>query len=183
MQTVNTDGDGDDTQKSLSKREKLYSQIIDAVNRLRHVFPSLAEHLDEIGYDSSINPEAPEYHSLPLPSQFSAEVQSSYDLVNAARIELMLWKEKACEALEQVRVNVLSHCANSRLRHDKIHGQYENTRAQKFLAGLLQQARKAGRRYNYIRSRLVALGIRDDDSEFLPLDIQNDLWIKDPSKP
>ena len=47
----------------------------------------------------------------------------------------------------------------------------------------MDAARRAGRLYNYLYSRLGALGLTKNDSEFKKLDLQNDLRIKNPAAP
>jgi hypothetical protein len=156
-------------------------------SNLLEAFPLLRKHLESLdesgGHTEQIDPSSPEQYSLPLPSRFNQATRTACQLDSAARFEYELRQGQAYDALEDVRINILSWQLNSQIRMDEFHGQHAKTRIGAFLRGLLRETRCAARLYIHARHALLQLGLSPKSQTFQPLDIDRDLWVKDPAKP
>ncbi|KAJ7585715.1 hypothetical protein C8J56DRAFT_892401 [Mycena floridula] len=174
--------DAKDKEKLQNARKRLCPKIISATANLRKAFPALSRHLDSLDADQSVDPDKPERFSLPLPSNLTDTVQTACDLTDAANVEYKLREGQAFDLLENIRLDILSHCINSRLRFSEIHGQYATTRSGTFLSGLMDDARELASCYNHCRQALLRLGLSSESSTFQELKPETQLWIKDPNK-
>lgn len=166
-------------------RTRIFPKLVEFVAAMQEAFPEVRKAMEPVDTDTepeTVDPLLPETMSIPLPSRFSRELHRGFGIVHAAKIERTLREGQAFDALEDVRLNILSWSINSRLRFDEIHGQYASTRHGAFLRGLMKSARRSMRSYNVARDALLKLGLSESSTTFQPLE-KNQLWIKDPSKP
>ena len=170
-------------QKLMTNRAALYLKVVDLTKSLWRAFPAIADHVDKVhGSEEPINANAPKKYDLPLPSRFNEHIRNACQTLEAGLVEHRLREGQAYDALEDVRLNVLSICFSSRLQNkNEIHGQYASTRAATFVHKLHQEAREAGQRYNHPQQALLRLGLSEDSRIFQWLDLEKDLKIKDPA--
>ena len=100
----------------MTNRAALYLKVVDLTKSLRRAFPAIADHVDKVhGSEEPINANAPEKYDLPLPSRFNEHIRNACQLLEAGLVERRLREGQAYDALEDVRLNVLSICFSSRL--------------------------------------------------------------------
>ncbi|EDQ98448.1 uncharacterized protein LACBIDRAFT_335955 [Laccaria bicolor S238N-H82] len=130
---------------------------------LRHDEPELAEN--------------PEDQDLGLPSDFDQGDRERLCLDSFAQIEKSLLEGLAHDALAAVREHIKHKKAYLQLKDEVIRNQGANTRAQGILKCAQNLMLTHANRYNFIRERLLLLGLSANDSTFRPLSTKDDLWM------
>ena len=94
---------------------------------------------------------------------------------------MTLLKSLAYETLTEVRQSIKHKKAHLPEKDQHIFGQGANTQAQTVLRTATQIIQTHAERYNFIRERLLKLGLPLNDAVFWPLD-SLELWMHDPKK-
>ncbi|EDR04350.1 uncharacterized protein LACBIDRAFT_330590 [Laccaria bicolor S238N-H82] len=94
-----------------------------------------------------------------------------------AQIEKSLLEGLAHDALAAVREHIKHKKAYLQLKDEVICNQGANTRAQGILKRVQNLTLTHANRYNFIRERLLLLGLSANDSTFQPLSTKDDLWM------
>lgn len=121
--------------------------------------------------------ENPEDQDLGLPSDFNQGDRERLCLNSFAQIEKSLLEGLAHDALAAVREHIKHKKAYLQLKDEVIRNQGANTRAQAILKRAQNLTLTHANRYNFIRERLLLLGLSPNDSTFRPLSTKDDLWM------
>lgn len=169
----------DDHEKDLIQRwrQKLHADIVEWCQLLISFCPQVKDQVLPVESDK------PESYKIPLPSCFAAHARTAVGLdEDFASLEYALREGQAHDALEAIRVAILSHNYSNKKRRDEAQGQYSATRAQQFLHDLTEAAKYQAKWYRRVRKSLIRLGMPDDNGVLQRLEY-NQLWAKDVTKP
>lgn len=107
---------------------------------------------------------------IDLPSDYPEAILKHESMRGLVGIELTLREGEATDALYDLRVALITKMAAV---HGKkaVKGQKANTRATQMIRRRQKAVTNAARRYRRVRCRMLALGMRNDDETFKPLEL------------
>lgn len=141
-----------------SARENLHDNTVRWYEDLIRVIPALHAELQPVAMAQ------PEVAFLPLPSRLSAAKRTQYNLQYAQDVEYSLRKVQAHGILQEIRGLIIIQVDNVETKKNYIHGQGASTRAKTILQRFEADKRDAMERYNFVRSRLLVLGLSKNDT-------------------
>lgn len=141
-----------------SARENLHNNTLHWLEDLVRILPTLRHEL------KSISVAEPETAFLPLPSRLSAAKRKHYGLEYAQDIEYGIRKVQAHGILHEIRGLIIMQVDNVETKKNFIHGQNASTRAKTILQRFERDKKDAMERYNFVRDRLIVLGLSPDDT-------------------
>lgn len=140
------------------------------------VMPSVAGSEEELASGES-EMEHAEDEVLGLPSDFTEDDRRRLKLGVSADIEKRLLEGLAHDALSDLREQLKHNKAKLQQKDEEVRGQGANTRAQTILKTAKGISVAHANRYNFIRSRLLRLGLAESDVIFKHLDTKKELWM------
>lgn len=129
---------------------------------------------DQYGLEELIHPED---DILGLPSDFEESDRVRLNLVELADIERQLLEGLAHDTLADVRETLKHKKSLYRQKEKEVRGQGANTIANNLLARSDVLAKRAAELYNFIRGRLLLLGMLETDDTFKVIMVPGDLWM------
>ena len=123
---------------------------------------------------------------LGLPSDFpDPTIHTRLGLQPLVGIEIKLREGQANDALESLREDLRFEYSLQKQKRAHARGSGANTRANAMLETAAGKKRRSANLYIKARSAMIALGCQASDptfeQRFPPLDIDRDLWMKDPT--
>ena len=161
----------------LAARGKLQKKISDWKSNFFTRFP----HFD-YPKPPSLDPPLPEADSLFMPSMLNDHTRHAHGLQVLADTERRLRKGQASDALDKLRMSILTWNLHFEFKKLEVHGQQQNTRAQHLLKMLRKEIVTAAETYRRARDALLHLGMDENDATFRPL-LDSELYLKNTSKP
>ncbi|KAF9014451.1 hypothetical protein BDZ89DRAFT_449305 [Hymenopellis radicata] len=130
------------------------------MSTLVEFFPALAPLV------KSVDPNRPEDAFLPLPSRLSPSNRNHkrFNLQYATEVEYGLRKVQAHAILTEIRGLIILQVENLRAKKEHLHGQGATTRAHRIIQRFEREKKEAMIRYNFVRARLLRLGLPEDDT-------------------
>ncbi|KAF8999741.1 hypothetical protein BDZ89DRAFT_1147542 [Hymenopellis radicata] len=165
-----------DIEKLRNGREVLYDNIITWLECVVAVIPLLKVELKDVSV------EEPEKAFLPLPSRLDDAKCQLYHMGYSKSIEYDIRVVQAHLQLNEVREAVLIHKQAVDDKSTNITGQSALTRAKRIVIRLQLEKQDARALYNYVRGRLLRLGLNPDDLSLQPLKVE-DCRVKNVAKP
>ncbi|KAF9000340.1 hypothetical protein BDZ89DRAFT_969036 [Hymenopellis radicata] len=154
------DDEYDDRDSLDTTRARLYDDIYNFMSTLVEFFPALAPLV------KSVDPNRPEDAFLPLPSRLSPSNRNHkrFNLQYATEVEYGLRKVQAHAILTEIRGLIILQVENLRAKKEHLHGQGATTRAHRIIQRFEREKKEAMIRYNFVRARLLRLGLPEDDT-------------------
>ncbi|KAK0437472.1 hypothetical protein EV421DRAFT_1907212 [Armillaria borealis] len=113
--------------------------------------------------------ETPEKAKLPIPSRIPCKTCIQYGLEGLVDIEYSLRVGQAHDILAEIHELIIGQSYNTRIVHTEFHGQNMHTRAHAFVTRFQLDKMDTMHRYNFIRRRLITLGMSPTDADLQEL--------------
>ncbi|KAH8813613.1 hypothetical protein DL96DRAFT_525303 [Flagelloscypha sp. PMI_526] len=162
--------------------ENLRCRIEADLQRLRTLQSDRFPHLRSLIQEDQTAGPFPEKAKLFLPSDTGLElwaIRNGHSLV--PQVELKLRQGQAHDALQSLRESIIEFLYMVKARRLNPTSTKQATRSQQFLTSLAAEKYSAFDKYNFVRKRMLVLGLKPEDPIFRPL-LTSECWMKDPTE-
>ncbi len=138
-------------------RAALYDDTVEWLQVFMKFFPAAHPSVGQVDIQS------PEKARLPLPSQLPHKTCIRYGMEGLISVEYTLRIGQAHDILAEIRELIIGQSYNTRIIRTEFHGQRMRTCAHEFVSHFQLDKVDCMHRYNFVRKRLITLGMSPTD--------------------